>query len=849
MFVDFNILNQLGSPSINSNTFANRPAAGQTGRLFVSTDTFEIYRDNGTTWDLIGGTGSSTITGTGTATQVAYFTGAQTIGSSANLFWDNTNTRLGVGTATPGYTIEANGSAKVDALYLRNATAGNGVLYHEATFNRVTLANYNPNGILVFETNGGTIQMNIDPNGGVVIGNGISFANTSSILDITSTTKGFLQPRMTTTERNLITGPATGLTVYNTTSNTIDYYNGTSWISLSTTTGTVTGTGTATQVAFWNAASNITGSNNLYWDNTAGALGINTATPGAELDVHGTGTIVQVNATAATSNAYLAFQRTGTGIWRIGDTYNGGSNFFELHNTVLTIDALEFEAATNKGAFLAQQTYASGLATGNQFTYNLTVPNGVNITSPNAVGAVNSYLNLSLGGNTTVPAGARQGLEGNSRISFTGAGTLTMTQAATVRAFSALSSVYSFNGSAIGTITHLAGLRICFPDNIGSAINITNNYGLLLNNQTAGLGTVTYTNRWGIYQEGVSDLNYFAANVLIGSTTNSGEALQVTGTAIITSTLTAASFIPSGSSVPTNGLYLPAANTIGLSTNTTERFRINSTGVLFAGNGETSATPSVGIFSGTGATGTNIAGAELRIRGGASTGNANGGIVSFYTSTAGSSGSGVNAATEKGRFTAAGALGVGTTTPYHRITTIGSIGVQTTDFVAGSVGTQISLTLSNSTGNTQGELNAGNTGDTLPANLVLARYNANVGINTTTIGSRLQINGNLAVGYSASTAAPTNGLQVAGATNLNGTVTIADTINLVFSTGTGTRIGTATSQKLSFWNATPIVQPTTAVGSAARVGGGGATVTDTDTFGGYTIAQVVQALRNTGILA
>jgi hypothetical protein len=37
-----------------------------------------------------------------------------------------------------------------------------------------------------------------------------------------------------------------------------------------------------------------------------------------------------------------------------------------------------------------------------------------------------------------------------------------------------------------------------------------------------------------------------------------------------------------------------------------------------------------------------------------------------------------------------------------------------------------------------------------------------VGINTTTIGSSLQINGNAAIGYSASTAAPTNGLVVAG---------------------------------------------------------------------------------------
>ena len=38
----------------------------------------------------------------------------------------------------------------------------------------------------------------------------------------------------------------------------------------------------------------------------------------------------------------------------------------------------------------------------------------------------------------------------------------------------------------------------------------------------------------------------------------------------------------------------------------------------------------------------------------------------------------------------------------------------------------------------------------------------NIGIGTTTIGSKLQVNGNAAIGYSASTAAPTNGLAVRG---------------------------------------------------------------------------------------
>ncbi len=92
-------------------------------------------------------------------------------------------------------------------------------------------------------------------------------------------------------------------------------------------------------------------------------------------------------------------------------------------------------------------------------------------------------------------------------------------------------------------------------------------------------------------------------------------------------------------------------------------------------------------------------------------------------------------------------------------------------------------------------------------------------------------------------------LDVNGTTRLQDNVTITDAKNIILATTTGTKIGTATSQKLGFWNAAPIVQPTTAVAAATRVGGGGTTVTDTDTFDGYTIAQVVKALRNTGILA
>jgi len=53
------VSNQKGSPALYSDILANRPAAGFLGRLFISTDTLEIYRDTGTAWALISGGGGS----------------------------------------------------------------------------------------------------------------------------------------------------------------------------------------------------------------------------------------------------------------------------------------------------------------------------------------------------------------------------------------------------------------------------------------------------------------------------------------------------------------------------------------------------------------------------------------------------------------------------------------------------------------------------------------------------------------------------------------------------------------------------------------------------------------------
>jgi hypothetical protein len=64
------------------------------------------------------------------------------------------------------------------------------------------------------------------------VGIGTITPHSSAKLDVTSTTQGFLPPRMTTTQRNAISNPAAGLTIFNTTLGSIDTYNGTYWINL-----------------------------------------------------------------------------------------------------------------------------------------------------------------------------------------------------------------------------------------------------------------------------------------------------------------------------------------------------------------------------------------------------------------------------------------------------------------------------------------------------------------------------------------------------------------------------------------------------------------------------------------
>jgi hypothetical protein len=113
--------------------------------------------------------------------------------------------------------------------------------------------------------------------------------NSSSILDVSSTTKGLLIPCMTEAQRNAITVTSTekGLLVFQTDGTMGFYfYSGSSWVAIfNSLTSGVGGTGTSNYIPYWTASNNI-GNSGLYWSGTN--LGIGTTTPNNKLQIGST---------------------------------------------------------------------------------------------------------------------------------------------------------------------------------------------------------------------------------------------------------------------------------------------------------------------------------------------------------------------------------------------------------------------------------------------------------------------------------------------------------------------------------------------------------------------------------
>jgi hypothetical protein len=108
----------------------------------------------------------------------------------------------------------------------KTLVANDGILYN--TNGDISILNDNVSGKIKFTSGGSsTAQATLFSTGNFSIGS-ITDVGTA-ILQLTSTAKGFLPPRMTTAQKNAIGTPATGLVVYDTTLNKLALYTGAAW--------------------------------------------------------------------------------------------------------------------------------------------------------------------------------------------------------------------------------------------------------------------------------------------------------------------------------------------------------------------------------------------------------------------------------------------------------------------------------------------------------------------------------------------------------------------------------------------------------------------------------------------
>ena len=138
----------------------------------------------------------------------------------------------GAFTGVTNYALRVGSSITPNINSTHNIGGGGSLRFANGFFSNTLYTSVVRGTQLVFGDEIGGNYMKIFTSGNVTLQNSGTFTDVpSSRLTVNSTTQGFLPPRMTTTQRNAIASPATGLLVYDTTLLSEFQYNGTAWVS------------------------------------------------------------------------------------------------------------------------------------------------------------------------------------------------------------------------------------------------------------------------------------------------------------------------------------------------------------------------------------------------------------------------------------------------------------------------------------------------------------------------------------------------------------------------------------------------------------------------------------------
>lgn len=246
----------------------------------------------------------------------------------------------------------------------------------------------------------------------VKIGDNPTTINSSAVLEVESTNKGFLPPRLTAGQRDAISNPATGLAVFNTTSNSFEVNTGTPaspvWssakagnVSNTTLTSSTSPAGTSLGQMMYNTGS-VQPTGLVYWDGTqwksvASSGGDTTNNYPVTNNSAVTNNSTVTNNNPVTNNSTSTFNGVSTfndqAVFNDTAVFNGGMKVGNLPQGAVTDSLMVFEPNTKE----VRRLSIAGAAAAGEPWYKVGTTAGATANTDDV------YLNGKVGVGTTAP--------------------------------------------------------------------------------------------------------------------------------------------------------------------------------------------------------------------------------------------------------------------------------------------------------------------------------------------------------------------------------------------------------------------------------------------------------------
>ena len=370
--------------------------------------------------------------------------------------------------------------------------------------------------------------------------------------------------------------------------------------------------GAAGTVQFAGAGNTFSGNSaNFFWDTANTRLGIGTNSPTNVLTVRSTVTPAwfnTVNSAVGTNNFEII----------VGNGASTGTTIGYVNNTTVPYGYMSTGTSTRNLVVAANGRVGVGGVTTPQVALDVggitvigaTWAGNSNFINPPANGlAVQGFVGVG----TYTPLAAldvRGGVGVTAASNFGGA--LAVASLSSNGAVSGTTGVFStslysatFNTAGTATVASLvsngaiSGTTGTFSNATGPQISLTGATSQWIQWPASGVAAPTFTTRSAgtklvlFPQVGAAASDYAigieSSTIWNGVPTTAEQfkwyggttqAALLTGAGVLTTTgsTTSTAFIPTGSTIPTNGVYLPAANTLGFSTNSVERMRFDTVG-------------------------------------------------------------------------------------------------------------------------------------------------------------------------------------------------------------------------------------------------------------------------------